>query len=124
MFKKVLVTELIEDGKALLQALIRNRFPMTGAVWYDFPEADWRLVIVSSAVDQSGPMAAYARVQRALQSFQPSRLTLSDITLIGPSSQEFQNLRGLLAVPGRFGHPPAGAHVRNVMFEDAYVYQL
>jgi hypothetical protein len=103
---------LIEDGNALLQALKRNRFPITAAAWYDFPESEWRLVIVTTAVDQNGPMAAYGRVQRALQTFNPSGLTLSDISLISPLSREFHNLKPLVSAAGR------------AAFEGTHVYQL
>jgi hypothetical protein len=112
MYKKTLVEELIEEGNVLLQALKRNRFPITAAAWYDFPESEWRLVIVTTSVDQQGPMAAYGRVQRALQTFQPSRLTLSVVTLISPLSREFPNLRALVSAPGR------------AAFEGTHVYQL
>src|SRR5258708_1371729 len=62
MYKKVLVNELISEGKQLLEALRRNRFSFTAAFWYYFPDAlEWRLVIVSPTVDRSGPLAAYQR---------------------------------------------------------------
>jgi hypothetical protein len=82
MHKKILVEDLIKEGKLLVEALERIRFPITAAVWYDFPETQWMLVIVSPVVDKIGPMAAYGRIQRALQTVQPSRLVLSDISLI------------------------------------------
>lgn len=63
------------------------------------PTPEWRLVIASSTVIRSVPMAAYARVQRALQTLQLSRLTLSDITLISPASEDFQNLRACFQRP-------------------------
>jgi hypothetical protein len=120
MHKKVLVDDLIKEGKLLVEALERSRFPITAAVWYDFPEAQWMLVIASPAVDQIGPMAAYSRVQRALKTVQPSWLTLSDISLMSPLSQEVQNLRSLVSAPGRHGP----GLTRNVVFEDAYVYRM
>ena len=79
MYQKILVEELKADGRLLVEALKRNRFPVTAAAWYDFPEAQWRLVVVSPAVDLMGPMAAYSRVQRALQSVEPSELTQSGV---------------------------------------------
>jgi hypothetical protein len=124
MYKKVLVEDLINDGRLLVEALDRNRFPITAAVWYDFPEAQWMLVIASPIVDQVGPMAAYTRVQRVLQTVQSSRLTLSDISLISPLSQEFQNLRLLLTTPGRLGRSAASGGARTLVFEDAYVYRM
>jgi hypothetical protein len=124
MYKKVLVEDLIRDGNLLVESLERNRFPMTAAVWYDFPEAPWMLVIVSTAVDQIGPMAAYGRVQRALQAVKPVQLSLSDISLMSPRSQEFENLRSLISTPGRLRHSAASGQPRSLAFEDAYVYRM
>src|SRR5271155_955813 len=107
MYKKILVEDLIKEGKLLVEALERVRFPITAAFWYDFPETQWMLVIVSPVVDRIGPMAAYRRIQRALQTVQPSRLVLSDISLMSPLSQEFQNLRSFVSAPGRLGHSSA-----------------
>ncbi len=124
MYKKVLVEDLIKDGKLLVEALERNRFPITAAVWYDFPEMPWMLVIVSTAVDQIGPMAAYGRVQRALQTVKSAQLALSDISLMSPQSQEFENLRSLISTPGRLGQSTASGPARGLVFEDAYVYRM
>ena|ERR1700693_738918 len=124
MYKKVLVEDLIKDGRLLVEALERNRFPITAAVWYDFPETQWMLVIVSPAVDQIGPMAAYGRVQRALQTVKPSLLSLSDVSLMSPVSQEFENLRLLLPSPGHLRHSAASGRTRSLVFEDTYVYRM
>ena len=124
MYKKVLVEDLINDGRLLVEALERTRFPITAAVWYDFPEMPWMLVIVSTVVDQTGPMAAYGRVQRALQTVKPVQLALSDISLISPRSPEFENLRSLISTPGRLGQSAASGQTRSLIFEDAYVYRM
>lgn len=126
MYKKVLVSELIEEGQRLLEALRRNRFPITSALWHYIPDSlEWRLVVVSTAVDQNGPMASYGRVQRALGIISPMRLALSDIALISPNSQEYQALRQVVGAPGCFtGTVPAAPVLHNVVFEDDYIYQL
>lgn len=126
MYKKVLVSELIDEGQRLLETLRRNRFPITSALWHYIPDSlEWRLVIVSSAVEHSGPMAAYGRVQRALGSIDVLRVALSDIVLIGPNSQEYQALRQVVGAPGRFsGTVPLAPPLHNVVFEDDYVYRV
>lgn len=124
MYKKILVGELIEEGKALVQALKRKRFPMTAAVWYDFPDSEWRLVIASSSVEQKGPLAAYGVVQQALIGLQPEKLTLSDITLISPKGQDFQNLQSVLSIPSRSRHSVLAGHSPNLVFENAHIYTL
>ena len=127
MYKTALVKEVIEDGGRLLERLKRDRFPLTAALWHLVPDSNqqWILVIVSPAVDQVGPLAAYSRLQRLLRALKPpSRLSLSDISLISPLSQEFQTLRSPVAGAGRFAVGAATGPIRDVTFEDAYVYQL
>jgi len=85
---------------------------------------EWRLVIAAPMVDHSGPMAAYTRVQRVLASINPSQLTLTDISVISPTSQQFENLRAIVSSPGQFGAGSATGHIHNVVFEDNYIYQL
>src|SRR5579872_3797841 len=106
MYKTILVKEIIEEGSRLLERLKRNNFHLTAALWYSVPDSSqqWVLVIVSPVVDQVGPLAAYGRLQRLLGGLQPpSRLSLSDISLISPLSQEYQNLRSLVGGAGRLG---------------------
>jgi hypothetical protein len=125
MYKKILVSELISEGHRLLEALKRQRFAVFAAVWYYVPESmEWRLVIVAPSVDHSGPMAAYTRVQRVLASINASYLTLTDISVISPTSQQFENLRAIISNPGQFGAGSATGHIHNVVFEDNYIYQL
>ena len=126
MYKKVLVSELVDEGQRLLQALKRNRFPIASALWHYIPDSsEWRLVIASSAVEQNGPMAAYGRVQRALGLISALRLALSDIALVSPNSEDYQALLQMVGAPGRFaGTVPVTPAVRNIVFEDDYVYQL
>jgi hypothetical protein len=113
MYQKVLVNAplVVSDPSALqveatrlIEALKRNRFRVDGALWYYFPESlDWRLVIFSPVVDRLGPHAAYTRIQKALASINPSRLRLSDITAIGPSSQDYKSMRDVISSQGRSG---------------------
>jgi hypothetical protein len=124
MYKKILVSDLIVEGQQLIAALKRNRFPIAGALWSYFPEAmEWRLVIASPATDSSGPLAAYTRVQRVLASTHPAQLTLSDIVLVSPLSHDYETLRSTVSAGGQFGIGPAAA-IKNLVFEDAYVYQV
>lgn len=124
MYQKVLVEALIQDGQRLVDALEHRRFPMIAAVWYGHPETYWMLAIVSTAVDRTGPLVGYQRIQRALQSVKPEKLDLTDITLISPRSQEFENIRSLVSAPKRSGRPVASGDMRSVALADAYVYRM
>ena len=128
MYKRLLVKELIDEGYRLLEALKKNRFPLKAAFWHYFIEAEeWRLVLVSPVVDRAGPLSAYTRVQRVLARTKPVYLTLSDISVFGPLSPDYKNLAAGVSSAGTFGARPAvhQAHpIPNIVFEDAYVYQV
>ena len=125
MFKKILVRNLIIEGAQLLEGLRRNRFPMVAALWSYFSEPmEWRLVIVSPAVDRQGPLAAYSRVQRVLSGTNPSQLTLSDIALISPNSADYEDLRRILPRAGRFSASPEPKYTLEAIFDDTYVYPM
>jgi hypothetical protein len=112
----------------LLEALKQNRFALTAAFWYYFVEPmEWRLVLVSPTVDRAGPLSAYKRVQRVLARIDPAHLTLSDISVVGPSSQDYRDLAAGVSSSSRFGAGPAAhqAHTpHTLVLEDAYVYQV
>ena len=124
MFKKILVRELVADGARLLEALRGNRFPMLAALWNYFPESmEWRLAIVSPIADKN-PLGAYKRIQRILAGIPPTHLTLSDIALISPYSEDYANLRSILSQPGRLANGTSPDYLQNVVSEDAYVYPV
>lgn len=128
MYKRILVKELIDEGHRLLEALKKNRFPLKAAFWHYFIEPEeWRLVLVSPVVDRAGPLSAYTRVQRVLGKTNPAHLTLSDISVFGPLSPDYRNLAAGVSSAGTSGAGPAvhQAHtIANIVFEDAYVYQV
>jgi hypothetical protein len=123
MYQKILVRELLSEGQQLLEALRRNRFVITAAFWHYFSEdLEWRLVIVSPAVDRSGPLAAYGRVRRAVQSINPTHLSLSDVTLIGPNDEAYPALRPTISNSAHFTGTTSAVPFHN--FFENYIYQL
>lgn len=128
MYKRILVKELIDEGHRLLEALKKNRFPLKAAFWHYFIEPEeWRLVLVTPVVDRAGPLSAYTRVQRVLARTNPAYLTLSDIAAVSPLSQDYRDLATGVSSSGTFGAGPAIHHphmAHNIVFEDAYVYQV
>jgi hypothetical protein len=69
MDSALLVDEQIEDGRKLIEQLVRDGFDVTLAFWVRFKdEADgpW-FYIVSKTVDQEGLQAAYRAVHEAMQ---------------------------------------------------------
>jgi hypothetical protein len=89
--KDSLVTPEIEAGQELLKAIDREGLPVRTAFWYYLPDSEqWRLILASPLVDESGPSAAYGRVQGILDKLElPMRdaLPLAGISVVSPASE-------------------------------------
>ena len=110
MYTKVLVKDLIEDGRNLLSALRDDGFPVSAAFWVKLPESDrLRLVIASPLAEGGGQIAAYRRLQGVLGRIPLSQLKLFDISVFGSNDSDYKDLV---------------AKNRNIAFEDSYVYEL
>ncbi len=124
MYKKILVKEYIDHGRALLYALseLGPVFPITEAFWYEFQDPlEWRLVIASPIIDHLGPIHAYTVIQNIFQR-DKIPLSLDEITLLSPSSTDFQELRRMALGPGRMRTGPAMGPAHDIRFSDAYLY--
>lgn len=125
MLKNRLVAEYIDHGRAILEALQRDKVPITEAFWYDIPEVgEWRLIIASPMAGDVGPIQAYTILDRALKKIR-SPLSLRDISVLSPLDSQFQSLRQEALGPGRPGMGPANGHAPGgISFHDAYLYSL
>jgi hypothetical protein len=124
VLKNRLVAEYIDHGRAVLEALRRDKFPITEAFWYDIPEAgEWRLIIASPMAHTVGPIQAYTILDRALTKIR-SPLSLSEISVLSPLSSQFQSLRQEALGPGRPGMGQAAEYAPGITFHDAYLYTL
>ncbi|HEV2199148.1 MAG TPA: hypothetical protein VGR73_04960 [Bryobacteraceae bacterium] len=116
--------EQIEGGRAVLDALKAEAFPVAGAFWCRLPDRDyWKLIIASEFVSQFGPLAGYRKVRTILQEQPISSVSPSDIALFSPKDPEYLRLRehGV----GLFGRISSGFGLgipRNTNFEDAWFY--
>lgn len=125
MYKTILVNQAIEDGKKLLRKLEQQRFPFEAAFWHYDPESmRWRLYIASRFVEKEGPTKTYTRIQKALVSLRTSDLFLSDISVVSPDSAEFRVLRNDIVHMGSHAAGKTKAAIKDLVFEDAYVYTL
>jgi hypothetical protein len=123
MYKTILVEKLIEDGAKLLKGLDDRGVPVRAAAWfYDPDRSAWKLVIVTSVADSSGPMGVYSQIQVAMTGLDLS-FSLADSVVMSPQSRKFEEFKRTLegAAPGALLKPkgsPGG-----VVFDDAYVYR-
>ena len=92
MVKKKLVEGLVRDGARLLHELDQQGFPVESMFWAHLPEEDyWRLVIASPVVKQQGGAAAYQILNGMLRRIELVGITLEDISLLDPESQQFRS---------------------------------
>jgi hypothetical protein len=126
MVGTTLVTEWIEAGKRLTEALDRESFDVVASLWfYDAESGDWRLIIASPLVDRDGPLEAYRAVQRVLGGLGLETLSLNDISVVSPS----HNLVKLLGIALKTGKGISGIRftrnrINDKFIEDAYIYRL
>jgi hypothetical protein len=123
MYKTVLVSQMIDDGARLLKKLDDQGIPVRAAAWFDDPEKQaWKLVIVTSAAENPGPLEAYMQIQHAMSGLELS-FALDDIVVMSPSSGRFEEFRRMMEVAarGEFLHPKSPSS--GVAFDDAYVYR-
>jgi hypothetical protein len=119
MVKKKLVEELISDGAKLLRELDCKSFPVESMFWIHMPDEDyWRLVIGSPIVTDRGSAAAYGRLGELLQGLDLAGVTLEDISLLDPASQQFKSLLSQASASSRLAAGPAWDE-----FEDSIFYR-
>lgn len=122
MYKTALVEQQIDDGRKLLEQLDAQRFPVSAALWYCWPErTTWRLVIVSPIADTRGPHYGYTRIQKALGDAETPNLALDDITLVGMQDPEFIEMKTAVGTP--WAESLGGRTRPGRPFEDSYVYR-
>ena len=125
MFKNFLVSELIAEGKHLVEALDRDGFPVAAAFWFKPSDSDtWRLTIATPLEDKIGPMAAYTRVDNVLDKLAASQLRLTDISIVSPRDGDYQTLRFKAGGPGGPTLGAVGGPLANEIFQDSYIYRI
>jgi hypothetical protein len=123
VYKAILVNRLIDDGRTLLDQLDINQVPVRAAVWaYQSDKMAWKLVIVTDAAHQPGPLGAYMQIQKAMMGFS-FELQLGDIIVMSPNSRAFQDFRRTMEGVARRALATGGRSRKNVSFEDAYIYR-
>ena len=96
MDQSTLVGDLIQDGKELIDDLVRANVPVAAAWWAKvIPETmfmgdrpDWQFFLASSLVEQQGPGVAYQKAFDALRTSPRgdailARITISMIKIVG-----------------------------------------
>lgn len=128
LVKEVLTDRMIDAGKQLLENVGGTKADIVAAFWLYFPEAsEWRLVLVSSRVDEDGPRKLYAELAEKLyrENEKVYGLDLRNITFFSPR----EKLVGALAGANRsykqsVGHDLSGQRLTDVYLDGVYAEEL
>lgn len=124
MDKATLVGVDIETGSKVINALDTTHYKVNVALWIISPDYDdWRLVLASSALDQTHPLKAYEKVTEVLQS---NRVHIRPPILILPMRDPFiGDLRKIFGKASDVdGMRLGGQSFGNRFISDAYVYRI
>jgi hypothetical protein len=126
LVKEVLTDAMISAGADLTRQLDRSHWPVVGALWLYEPEInEWRLLLASPVVGSEGPLAAYRRVNAALETLLGSRLSLEDISVVSPEDPRVRALASAYQTGSEIeGRRVFRSAVNGHYIDDAYVYRL
>lgn len=127
MDKKILVKEIIDDGKELIKALDETQFEVKAAMWFYLTDSDeWRLLIASPYVEENGPKKAYHLIQKELKKLSlPSGISLKDISLLSPQHDLIILMKKAIRTGAGISDIRFTRNViDNRLIEDALIYRI
>jgi hypothetical protein len=121
-----LVSSDIETGKEVIAALDRAGKPPKVALWAKLPEyEDWRLVIASDSLSQTGSLYGYSQINSAMEEAGISirkRPTISLRPMDKPFIKELRQIFG--RTEDTYGMRLGGQTFGDQYLEDAFVYRI
>jgi hypothetical protein len=114
----------IDLGRKVIAALSRAGIPVTVGLWaFASQSEEWQLTIATPLVDELGPLAAYGKVQKALQKTGvEDEFPLRRIFLRSPKDRVLRLLQKESRVWGREDYRLVNASIEGSFVEDAYLY--
>jgi hypothetical protein len=124
-----LVSDLIEDGRRIIEQLPQDGFEVTAAFWLKKSEdGQWYFYVVSSAAENERLNDAYARLFTLIRQMPgPHWIDPLEVRLIGPSNPMARDVLAIQSrAPGSNTSPIRwdGNLLGNVSIEGAYLYPL
>ena len=126
MDKVALVNFDIESGEKVIQALDRDGKEPKVALWAKLPEyEDWRLVIASDRIVQTGSLYPYAQVNTAMEKAGISISNRPKVFLRPMDKPFIKALRSMFSqAADTYGMRLGGQTFGNQYIEDAFVYRI
>jgi len=124
--KVALVNFEIESGEKVIAALDRDGRAPKVALWAKLPEyEDWRLVIASDRIDQTGSLSPYAQINEAMQKAGIS-ISKRPKVFLRPMDKPFiQSIRSMFSkTADTYGMRLGGQKFGDQYIEDAFVYRI
>jgi len=115
----------IDLGRRVIAALGRQGIAVTVGLWaFASQSEEWQLTIATPLVDELGPLAAYGKVQKALQKAGvEDEFPLRRIFLRSPKDRVLQSLQKESRALDREDYRLVNASIEGSFVEDAYLYR-
>jgi hypothetical protein len=126
MASSILVDSDIEMGREAVQILDGAKFPVTGAAWIYFSDADeWRLVIRTPVAGRD-LRQAYLDLALALDKKGDlrERLNLARVKLVPPNDRMLQAMGSAIKIDGLNQVRFSSNVVNGIYIDDALIYRL
>ncbi len=126
MDKGTLVNLDIESGREVIDALDRDGKDPNVALWAKLPEyEDWRLVIASERIKQTGSLFPYSQVNSAMEKAGIPAWKRPKIFLRPMDKPFIKTLRNVFAhTTDTYGMRLGGQTFGDQYLEDAFVYRI
>jgi len=115
MVSEIRWKDLIDEGRALIEVLQREHFPVSGAFWV--ADGQLRLVIASRLPSDKGPIQAYTEFLRILDMLNLQVLDYIDVAILSPTDPNYLDYYESLSYRG-------GPNARNLQLSNAFIYFL
>ena len=128
MATATLVSQEIEEGQRLIDALNAADLSVDSALWIYAPEPEtWRLMLTSPLYDRKGPLKTYGEILSVFRQVKPElKIDWTALVAVSPKHELIEGLRQLqqhwnLDLSGR---RLTNNLVDRTWIEDAYIYQI
>ncbi|MEG4811636.1 hypothetical protein QUA82_29065 [Microcoleus sp. F8-D3] len=128
MATTTLVSQEIEEGKRLIDALNAANLSVDSALWIYAPEPEtWRLMLTSPLHDRQGPLKTYGEILSVFRQLKPELKI--DWTALVAVSPKHELIKGLRQIQQKWNLDLSGTRMTNTYvdrtwLEDAYIYQI
>ena len=121
-----LTTDMMAEGKRLLEHLDSTSNEVDAALWFFFPDIEkWRLIISLPKLAPKGPKASYRAIQQAIKKLKSSKLGLDEIAIPRPNAPLLDLLRKVFRTgPGISGIRITNSVVNGQLIDDVFIYRL